>query len=429
MWRIGYAFVLLMSLLGAGCGGAPSAYKPLDAEHVLFWDRQTSESATLLRELVAEFNGAHPGLPVKVERAGGYAEIYRKVSASIQMRKLPAMAVSYESMTSEYVPTGAVLALDDFVAAEPGGFSKEELEDFFPAVLETNRYGEYGGRMYSFPFAKSVLLMYFNKRVLAEAGVEAGPPDTWDAFVAQCRQVRERTGKYGYAVSVDCSTVNGMIFSMGGEVMREGKMCYDAPESVAVFEMLALLAREKLAYQVSPGTFEDNVALVNDAVAFTFRSSSSLSALKYQMKGREEDWGVAPIPQGKTGARATVLFGPNVSVFTTNQTQQERAWSFVKFFVSKEVMVRWALGTGYLPFRKSVAKDARLQAEWAKWPYNRVSYDCLSFARPEPNVVGWQEIRDLVCEAEVAVLTGTKTGKEAALALQAQATQVLARSH
>jgi multiple sugar transport system substrate-binding protein len=422
-----FLVLLTLPLLLAACGGRPaSGFRPIDPEAAVFWDRQTTESAELLRGLADEFNRGRPGLPIKVERAGGYTEIFRKVSASIQAGALPSMAVSYESMTSEYVPTGAVLPLDDYLG-EPGfGLSAEDRADFFPVALDTNIFPEFGGRMYSFPFAKSVLMLYFSRRLLTEAGLD-GPPGTWDQFIEQCRQIKARTGKFAYAVNVDCSMINALIFSLGGEVVRGRETLYDSPAGIRAFEIFETLVKEQLAYQITPGSYDDEVALSKAEVAFAIRSSSGRGPMAVLMKDQMDDWGMAAIPQGDPARPATVLFGPNITIFNTTPEHQRAAWAFVKYFTSTEVSVRWALGTGYLPIRKSAAKDARLQAFWAEWPYNRAAYDCLEFARPEPNLSGWQQVRDLVERAETEVLTGIKTGRQAALDLKKQADAALQR--
>lgn len=426
---------LLASLLGAllplaGCGGsgpAPGAgFAPIDATQAVFWDRQTTETAELLRALVAEFNTGWSGIPVAVERAGGYSEIFRKVSASIQARRLPAMAVSYESMTAEYAASGAVAPLDALVNDPATGFSAEELEDFFPAVLASNRFEQLGGQLYSFPFAKSVLMLYYNKRVLAAAGIEA-PPETWSAFVEQCRKIKASTGKQAHAVSVDCSTVNGLIFSMGGAVLAEGKTLYDRPAAIAVFELYETLTKEGLAFQITPGTFDDEVALVNDEIAFTLRTSSGRASVARNMGDAQERWGWARIPQSDPSQPATVLFGPNVTLFNTTPEQQQAAWAFVKFFTSPDVGARWAAETGYLPVRKSAANHPVLQQYWAAWENGRAAYDCLPIAKVEPNVTGWQEVRTLVERALTEVLSGLKQGRQAAIDLKSAADAALAR--
>lgn len=417
-------------LLLAGCGNSappPGAgFAPIDPAQAIFWDRQTTETAALLRELVETFNAGHPGIPVAVERAGGYSEIFRKVSASIQARRLPAMAVSYESMTAEYAAAGAVAPLDALVQDPATGFTPEELDDFFPAVLASNRFAQLGGTLYSFPFAKSVLMLYFNKRVLSAAGI-AAPPDTWVEFLDQCRAIKKTTGKQAHAISVDCSTVNGLIFSMGGEVFADGRCQYDSPAAIAVFELYETLTKEGLAYQITPGTFDDEVALVNDQIAFTLRTSSGRASVARNMGEVRDRWGWKRIPQADPARPATVLFGPNVTIFNTTQEQQQTAWAFVKYFTSPDVGARWAAETGYLPVRKSALDHPVLQQFWKEWEDGRAAYDCMAFARVEPNVMGWQEVRTLVERALTEVVSGLKPGRQAALELKEAADAALAR--
>ena len=433
MTRLAFAAMACALLLAAtGCGGpgqvdpdATEKFRPIDTKAAVFWDRQTTETAELLRTLADEFNATRASaLPIKVEHSGGYSDIFRKVSASMQARVLPSMAVGYQSMTTEYVQAGAVLALDSFVNDPKTGFSKEDLDDFLPVVLETNTYPELGGHMYSFPFCKSTLMLYFNKTVLGKAGITA-PPQTWDEFLDHCRKVKAQTGKAAYAVSVDCSTIAGMIFSMGGEVAEGRESRFDAEPAIRVFELIETLASEDLAFPIAPRTFDDQMAFAQDEVAFVMRSSSGRTNVALLMAGREADWGMARIPQADPADPHTVLYGPNICVFDTTPEQAETAWEFVKFFTSPDVAARWSLGTGYLPIRKSAAQDPRIQAFWAQWPYNRAAYDCLPFAKSEPNLAGWQEVRGLVEKAETEVLAGLKTGRAAALDLKAKADAVL----
>lgn len=407
-----------------GCGAPPDGFQPVDKDSVVFWDRQVTESAEFLKQIVDEFNAAHrDGLPIKVERAGGYDDIFRKVTASIRARVLPGMAVSYENMTAQYIPTGAVMPLDGLVNDPDQGFSKEQLEDFFPAVLDTNRYTDFGGKMYSFPYTKSVLMMYFNKAVLAQAGISA-PPATWDEFLDQCRAVKTKLGKYAYAVHPDCSTLDGMIFSLGGEVIRDGVPLYGAPESIRAFEIYETLAKEKLAYQIAGG-YDDQIAFGKDEAAFIFRTSSGRPHITMLMSTRMDQWGMAVIPQADPSRPATVLFGGNICIFNTAPEQTRAAWAFIKYFTNPEIMVRWALGTGYLPFRKSAAEHPDMKRFWAEWEYNRTAFDCLPFAKSEPNLAGWQRVREYAAAALRKVLEGSLTGRAAALELQQQAAEVL----
>lgn len=423
-----YPMISLLCLFClAGCSGGPGGFQPVSQDTAVFWDRQTTETGALLREIAGDFNTTREGPPLRIERAGGYRDIYHKISAGIKARRLPSMAVAYESMTAEYAATGAAVALGPFINHPELGYTEAELDDFFPAVLETNRFPDFGGKYYSFPFSKSVLVMYFNRKLLEAAGVP-GPPRTWDAFLDACRAVKAKTGKYGYAIAVDCSTVSAMVFSMGGSLLEGHQTSYGQRPALRVFKVLETLIQEDIAYQIPPGTFEDNIALANDDVAFVLRTSASLAPVARLMEGDRERWGVAPIPQADPENPATVLFGPNVTLFDVGTPAQQRtAWAFVKFFTSPEVNVRWALGTGYLPIRRSAKDHPAMQRFWAEWESNRVPFECLEFARPEPNVSGWQEVRDLVERAETAVLSGTQSAEDAARELKRKADRALQR--
>ena len=415
--------LLLVSLL-VGCGG-PRDYRPIETDKVVFWDRQTTEAADLLGGIIDDFNAKTDGLPVEAQYSGGYADIFRKVSVSIQAGTLPAMAVGYESMTAEYIRAGAVVPVDPFIEDPEIGLTPEDMDDFFPVVIETNRYPDFDNRMYSFPFSKSVLIMYFNRRVLAEAGIN-GPPETWDAFLEQCRQIRERTDKYAYAIHADASTVDGMIFSMGADVVDGKETLFDSPEALEVFRLHETLATERLAYQIPPGSYDDRDAFAQDRVAFVFRSSSHRAYFEQIMDGANDDWGIAQIPQADPQNPQTVLYGPNICIFNTTPEQQRRAWEFVRYFTSTDVTVEWSLGTGYLPIRKSAAAHPDMVAFFDEWEYNRVPFDCLAFARSEPNLAGWQEVRDLIEKAQTGVLSGRISADEAAAQLKRDADAVLA---
>lgn len=395
---------MLTLLLSAGCG-KQEGFRPIDPDATVFWDRQTAETAALLETIAAEFNAAHPGPPIRIEYTGGYSEIDRKVSASIRARSLPALSVGYPGMTLQYIRAGAALPLDPLIEDPDTGFSPEEWADFLPAALDTNRYPSHGGAMYSFPFAKSVLVLYYNRDLLRAAGFDA-PPATWNDFLEQCRAVKARLGLPAYAMNVDCSTVNGFILSMGGRLLADGATCYDSPEALRVFEIYETVAREELGFRIARG-FDDQAAVSQGEAAFSFRSSAGRVQMAEAMAARVDAWGIARIPQADPQRPATVLYGPNFILFDTTPEQRDSAWRFVKHFTSPEVQVRWALGSGYVPVRKSAIDDPRARAFREQSPQNRAAFECLDFAHAEPNVAGWQQVRDIV-ERHLADLMGRR---------------------
>jgi len=427
-----FFFCLLFGVALIGCGPAPVQnhasrvqFTPINSEVAAFWDRQTTDNAVLLHAITDEYNASHNGLPVKIVQTGNYGDIYRKVTASIHARTLPAMAASYGAMTLEYAKAGAVVSFDTLIDHPETGLTEREMADFFPAVIEANRYEDLDGEMYSFPFTKSVLVLFYNKRVLAKAGIDA-PPATWDAFLAQCRAIKVATGNPAWAIDVDASTVNAMIFSMGGEVFRGKETLFDSQPAQRTFALLQTLARENLAYPIPPRTFNDETALAQDTIAFCFRPSSNRPYIE-QLMDDPDAWGIAPIPQVDPEDPHTILYGANISIFDTTEEQRAAAWGFVKAFTSRDTSVRWSIGTGYLPIRKSAVDHPDMQRFWAQNPRNRVAFDCLSFAKSEPNRLGWQEVRGLIEKTATALLAGISDAPQAGADLKRTADAVLAR--
>ena len=421
--------LLLAGVVATGCRGpdresGQSGFKPIDASAAVLWDRQTTENAEILHEIVETFNASHTGLPIKVVQSGNYSDIYKKVMASVRAGALPALAVTFETMTVEFVRAGAVVPIDDFLFDPEVGLTEAELADFIPVVIETNTYPELGGKMYSFPFTKSVLLLYYNRRVLNEAGIQA-PPTTWDEFLDQCRTIKRVTGKYAWSIDIDPSAIDGLIYSMGGDLLDGRQTRFDSPEAIAVFELLETLVREDLIYQNSPRTFDDQNAFGRDAIAFNLRTSSSIPYIARLMED-DEAWGVAPIPQADPAHPGTVLYGANLCIFNTTPEQMSAAWSFIKYFTSPEVSARWALASGYLPLHQSAAEFPWVKASWERSPPNRIAFECLAFARPEPNIIGWQEVRGAIQKAVTSVITQMQSGRAAALELKREADAILA---
>jgi multiple sugar transport system substrate-binding protein len=384
-------------VLWAGRAGA--------GEELVFWHTQAQANARLLHEIVDDYNAANPPMPVSLRYVGGYTELFRKVRATVATNKRPPdLVVAYESMVAEYIELGAAVALDPYIEDAEVGLSKESLADIFPSILTGNRYPSYGNKYYTFPFTKSVLMMYYNRDLLREAGYDGSPPKTWEEFHTMCLAMK-KLGKEGYALSVDASTVDGMVMSFGGQVLDplRKEALFDRPPAVATFRLLHNMARTGACYQIDRRSYGDRKDFAGQLCAFLIRSSTTRPYLERDIEGRF-DWDMTIIPQGTLEKAkqdpVTVLFGANVAVLRTTPERQRAAWQFVKYFVSRDVTARWSLGTGYLPVRRSAAETDAVKAFFAKSPRNRRAFDALPYARTEPGVSGWQAVRTRIELAE-----------------------------
>ena len=410
----------LLALLAHGCGKQP---RP---ETLVFWHTQSQENGKLLQQIVDEYNATNPPMKVSARYIGGYGALFRKVRATIPTGRLPDLVVAYESMVAEYVESGAAVPLDNYLNDPDIGLSKDSLDDIFPSILANNRYPAYGDRYYTFPFTKSVLMMYYNRDLLKQAGFDT-PPETWDDFAQQCLAVKT-LGKKGYALSVDASTLDAMVMSFGGTILSKdrSKALFDQPPGVAAFKTIYDLVKSGAAYQIDTESYGDRKDFVSARCAFIIRSSTTRPFIAKDIQGKF-NWDMAIIPHGSGVKPVTVMFGANIAVLKTSPERQRAAWQFIKYFSSKNVTAKWATGTGYLPVRRSAAQTQTVQDFFAQAPVNRRAFDTLPLARPEPGVFGWQAVRDAIEEAESKAIGGRTPPQDIAEDLTRQANAALNR--
>jgi ABC-type glycerol-3-phosphate transport system substrate-binding protein len=97
-----------------------------------------------------------------------------------------------------------------------------------------------------------------------------------------------------------------------------------------------------------------------------------------------DDLGVAPLPAGPAG-KATGVGGANLAIMA-NCEDKQAAWSFVEWMTSPQVNLRWSMGTGYLPLRRSVVAAERYQQYLEAEPRARVIVEQMEVARVRPNI-------------------------------------------
>ncbi len=406
----------------AGCG------KEERPAELVFWHTQAQRNGKLLQQICDDYNATGPPMKVSARYIGGYGALFRKVRATIPTGELPDLVVAYESMVAEYIESEAVVALDDYIADPEIGLSKESLDDIFPSILANNRYPAYGDKYYTFPFTKSILMLYYNADLLKQAGFDA-PPKTWPEFSKQCLAAK-KLGKKGYALSVDASTVDAFVMSFGGEILSPDRKraLFAEPAGVAALTLVNDLVKSGAAYQIDRESYGDRKDFSSGRCAFMIRSSTTRPYIEHDIQGKF-NWDLAVIPHSEAVAKpVTVLFGANIAVMKTTPERQRAAWQFVRYFCSKAVTAKWSTGTGYLPVRKSAAETEEVRAFFEKTPRNRRAFDTLPFARPEPGVFGWQAVRDAIEEAESKAIGGRTPPAQLAKELTERANEVLGES-
>ncbi|HEY6959750.1 MAG TPA: ABC transporter substrate-binding protein, partial [Candidatus Limnocylindria bacterium] len=409
---------IVAATLIAACGGgtpstsqSPSAAATTEADQditgpvtVTLWHALTSDpQKSALEAAVKKFNETNgKGITVNAVVQGNYTQLYQKTLAAIQAGSLPDMAHAYESFVADYTKADVVINLDPYVNSKKNGLDQASKDDIYKPYFDTNRFAQYNNQLLSFPFTKSLALMYSNDDALKAAGV-ATAPKTWDEWEqavmkATKKDASGKTTQYGYAGTTDASYFNAMVLSRGGKLMSDdGKTVkWDGPEGLATLQMLKRLYDGGYAY--TPTGFDWQNDFAQGKLAYTFASTSSRPFIAAAMK-TPVNWSVSLPPGGKT-----VMFGANIAVFKTTPQKQLACWLFIKWFSEQAQTADWATKSFYMPVRKSAANDEALKSYWqSKDPQGKQAYDAIGSSIPEPNVRGQQDIRDVITNMYVSV--------------------------
>lgn len=370
-----------------------------------FWHVQTGANADKLQQTVTAFTAKNPNIKINLEFVGNYTETYKKLLTTISAGSgLPDISAVYPSQVAEYQGANVVVPLDDYITSEKYGLKKADLDDFIDAYLaEARFYPEYKNQYLSFPFTKSVLVMYYNEDKLKEANQKV--PTTWDEFKATCKAVTKGETKC-LSIGVDASTFNGLVFSRGGKQLSDDgkKWMWNEKPGVDSLTMYQEMMRDGTAIRAEKA-FADQQDFGSGRAVFTMGSTSGIPFYDREVGGKFK-WGVANLPHDAGVQPVTVLYGGSIAMFKSTPVKQLAAWEFMKFFSAPETTADFSAASGYMPLRKSSLTLKPVTDQIAKFPpYGVAVKEIAPTGKPESSVRGSQEQRDILAETITAALS------------------------
>jgi multiple sugar transport system substrate-binding protein len=310
--------------------------------------------------------------------------------------------------------TGAFIQFDDATLTTVGGKDR-----FVPAALAAA--GAASKPPTAVPLYSLAYALYYNKKMLADAGV-AAPPTTWEQLVEAGKKLTKGQ-QWGLAIegaNISENAHHAFTFSQqyGGEWFdAAGKPTFDTPQNVAaVKRYIDLMAVDKIA-NPSNAEYAQNQSVsdfANGKVGMLLWQAVG-SSLKAQNMPADA-YGVAPVPFLQSppagGKRVnSMVAGINIAVFKHTKNR-DAALQFVKFMTSDSEQVALNRTYGSLPSVKTVAGDTAFQA-----PEQKVLAEVLgSTAAPLPQVAQESQFETLVGTAMkelfAQVASGGKVSEE-----------------
>ncbi len=350
------------------------------------WHAYSSTTGKAFEALVADFNATHPNITIEPSYGGDLWTMRDKLLTAIAGNAAPDVCQIDQFWCAELADAKSIVKMADLVAQDPD----YNAADLYDKALET---GTYKGELWTMPFSFSNIVLYYNKALFKEAGLDPEkPPTTWDELVEYGKKLTVDKNGDGtpdqWGLSFVLKADQGGVYYWLASLWQAGGVLFnddftksrfnEQPGVEALQYWIDLVHKHKIVPLAPP-----DAGFQNGLIAMTWASTSSLTRYIGMLK---ENLGVAFMPKGKE--MATGVGGANLAIMA-NAKDKEAAYEFVQWMTSAETNLKWSTTTGYNPLRKSVVESAAYKEYLAKEPRAQVIIDQMPYAIVRPNIVAY----------------------------------------
>lgn len=381
----------------------------------------------IIDKFAADFEKENPGIKVHPIYSGTYQDSITKALTAVKSNDAPAMSVLLSTDMYTLIDEDAIVPWDPLIKTAE---DRAWLQGFYPAFMENSQTG---GKTWGIPFQRSTIVLYYNKEMFKEAGLDPNhPPETWKemAEYAQKLTKRDASGKVTqWGVQIPSSgfpywLFQGLTTENGVQLMNAAgtETYYDKP---AVIEAVQYWVDLTSKYKAHPEGIVEWGTTPKDfferKVAMMWTTTGNLTNVRSNAKF---DFGVAMLPANKR--RGSPTGGGNFYLFKqAKPEQQAAAFKFVKWITSPARAAQWGIDTGYVAVRPDAWETPEMKKYVAEFPPAAVARDQLQFAVAELSTHDNQRVTKALNDGLQAALTGSKTPDQAMKDAQREADRLL----
>ena len=135
----------------------------------------------------ADFEKANPSIKVKPIYSGTYQESITKALTAHKSGTPPVTSVLLSTDMFTLIDEDAIVPINDFLKTDD---DKKWMASFFPAFMANSQTG---GKIWGVPFQRSTIVLYWNKDLFKEAGLDPEKaPATWAEMQAFAEKLTKR---------------------------------------------------------------------------------------------------------------------------------------------------------------------------------------------------------------------------------------------
>jgi sn-glycerol 3-phosphate transport system substrate-binding protein len=378
-------------------------------------------------QMAADFEKENPGIKVKPVYAGTYQDTIVKAITANKAGTPPTTAILLSTDMFTLIDEDAIVPFNELAASAE---DQAWMKSFYPAFMANSQTG---GKVWGIPFQRSTIVLYWNKELFKEAGMDPNkPPANWREMLEYAQKLTKRDASGNvtqWGVQIPSSgfpywLFQGLTTPNDVELMNAAgtETYFDKP---AVIDALAYWVDLGRKHKVMPaGVIEWGTTpkdFFERKIAMMWTTTGNLTNVKNNAKF---DFGVAMLPAAKR--RGSPTGGGNFYLFKkSTPAQQQAALKFVKWITSAERAAQWGIETGYVAVRPQAWETVAMRKYAAGFPPAVVARDQLEFSVAELSTHDNQRVTKALNDGLQAALTGTKKPELAMKDAQREAERIL----
>jgi sn-glycerol 3-phosphate transport system substrate-binding protein len=377
--------------------------------------------------LAADFEKENPGIKLKPIYTGTYQDSITKALTAVKSGEPPVTSILLSTDMFTLIDEDAIVPFDDLIKTPE---DQAWLKSFYPAFMENSQTG---GKTWGIPFQRSTIVLYWNKEMFKEAGLDPNrPPQNWREQVEYAQKLTKRDASGNvtqWGIQIPSSGFPYWLFQAlaiqaGTNLMNQAgtQTYYDRPEVIEGLTYWVDMVKKAKVHPegiVEWGTTPKD--FFEKKVAMMWTTTGNLTNVKNNAKF---DFGVAMLPAGKQ--RGSPTGGGNFYLFKkSTPAQREAAFKFIKWVTTPARAAQWGIDTGYVAVRADAWDTPAMKTYVAGFPAAAVARDQLPFAKAELSTHDNQRVTKALNDGLQAALTGTKTPEVAMKDAQREAERLL----
>ena len=167
--------------------------------------------------------------------------------------------VVYVTDNYDLIKENLLLGLEDYLTPEE--MDNYTLWSIGPVNAE--------GKHVIVPMDDGVSIGYFNKTILAEAGIEPDPSawDSYEAFIAACKTIQEKTGKQAFLQNWGASTgTSALMLCFWPYYFQNGGVMLDENGNISINNEAGLKTVEFLKSLMDEGIFDETITAESESI-------------------------------------------------------------------------------------------------------------------------------------------------------------------